>query len=474
MQTTLVTRPIHESEIGNRTFFEVRDDPTGPLAEEYNDVLNAKMREGVSNLVRERFITFAVDAPDAEHAVPALARMRSMASGVLTGIRSDLSPLDGAERAGLLRSMLRPAEPPLPVDWSEVGRAPGHHDEGPRGTEPHRLRAAGGRLGLRRGRHRGSRVLAFRRFESNLSDRCLADMVDLPIPLVISTHVRALEQNKAIGFVKQRLNWIDKEVVEDRQMSAVKRGYDYTLLPAELRYTREEAQDMFERLKDDSQRLFRYCGVAMTYAPSREELEDRVGRLVSTAQANGIELAPLHYRQREGLNSALPLGTSEVDVERYMLTDEIAIQSPFATLELNEEGGGYSGETAATRSASSSPTAGGSRAAMGVVGERLPGGRQELPDQARDHEHQARVPGRRDHHPRPRPGVRPHHRGLRGAARPSLPRLGQPPQPDGDGGRLPARRSSSRRRRRPRRSSRCAVPPWPTATSARRTPSAPS
>ena len=153
MQTTLVTRPIHESEIGNRTFFEVRDDPTGPLAEEYNDVLNAKMREGVSNLVRERYITFAVDAPDAGHAVPALARMRSMASGVLTGIRSDLSPLDGAERAGLLRSMLRPAEPPLPVDWSEVAAHRGHHDEGPRGPEPHRLQAAGLRLGLHHGRH---------------------------------------------------------------------------------------------------------------------------------------------------------------------------------------------------------------------------------------------------------------------------------------------------------------------------------
>ena len=61
----------------------------------------------------------------------------------------------------------------------------------------------------------------------------------------------------------------------------VKRGDDYTLLPAELRYTREEAQDMFERLKDDSQRLFRYCGVAMTYAPSREEqmcIRDRGSR----------------------------------------------------------------------------------------------------------------------------------------------------------------------------------------------------
>ncbi|MFQ8868001.1 MAG: VirB4-like conjugal transfer ATPase, partial [Eggerthella lenta] len=46
MQMTLVNRPIHDSEIGNRTFFEVRDDTTGPLAAEYNDILNAKMLEG--------------------------------------------------------------------------------------------------------------------------------------------------------------------------------------------------------------------------------------------------------------------------------------------------------------------------------------------------------------------------------------------------------------------------------------------
>lgn len=342
MQTTLVTRPIHESEIGNRTFFEIRDDATGPLAAEYNEILNAKMREGVSNLVRERYITFAADAPDAEHAVPALARMRSMASGVLTGIRSDLSPLDGAERARLIHSILRPAEPPLSFEWAELAAhrgtttkdlvAPNAIDFKPQGSST--AFTVDGTW---------CQVLAFRRFESNLSDRCLADMVDLPIPLVVSTHVRAIEQNRAISFVKQRLNWIDKEVVED-QMSAVKKGYDYTLLPAELRYTREEAQDMFDRLKDDSQHLFRYSGVAMTWAPTRGELEDRVGRLVSIAQANGIELAPLHYRQREGLNAALPLGTSDVGVERYMLTDEIAIQSPFATLELNEEGGGYYGQ----------------------------------------------------------------------------------------------------------------------------------
>ncbi|MDB1756725.1 VirB4-like conjugal transfer ATPase, CD1110 family [Eggerthella lenta] len=342
MQMTLVNRPIHDSEIGNRTFFEVRDDTTGPLAAEYNDILNAKMLEGVSNLVRERYITFAVEAQDAERAVPMLARMRSMASSVLTGIRSDVVPLDGSERTRLIHSILRPGEPPLSFDWSELSAhrgtttkdlvSPNLMDLKPDGCND-KLTVDGV----------WCQVMSFRRFESNLSDRCLADMVDLPIPLIISTHIRALEQNKALAFVKQRLNWIDKEVVED-QMSAVKKGYDYTLLPAELRYTRDEAQDMFDRLKDDSQHLFRYSGLAMTYAPSREELEDQVMRLVSTAQTNGIELAPLCYRQLEGLNSILPLGANQIDVERYMLTDEIAIQSPFATLELNQEGGGYYGQ----------------------------------------------------------------------------------------------------------------------------------
>ena len=342
MQLTLVNRPIHESEIGNRVFFAERDDATRALAHEYNQVLNGKMLEGVSNLMRERYVTFAVGAPDLEHAVPKLSRMRTMGASVLSGIRSDLAPIDGTERLTLLHSILRPGTPPLHMDWQLVGPhtgtttkdivCPNAIDFKPQGSA--QVFTVDGMW---------CQVLAFRHFESNLSDRCLADLVDLPLPLVIATHVQPIEQNRALQFVKQRLNWIDKEVVDD-QMDAVKKGYDYTLIPAELRYTREEAQDMFDRLKDDSQRLFHYAGMAMTWAPTRHELDEQVMALVSTAQANGIELAPLDYRQLEALNSVLPLGQNHVEISRYMLTDEIAIQSPFATLELNQPGGGYYGQ----------------------------------------------------------------------------------------------------------------------------------
>ena len=41
------------------------------------------------------------------------------------------------------------------------------------------------------------------------------------------------------------------------------------------------------------------------------------------------------------MNSILPLGLNHVEVSRYMTTAQIVIQMPFASQELNQEGGGY-------------------------------------------------------------------------------------------------------------------------------------
>ena len=70
VQLTVVNRPIPAEEIGTKRFFPTDDPQTAAYAEEYNRILNDKMREGVSNLVRERYLTFAVGAPSVDAAVP--------------------------------------------------------------------------------------------------------------------------------------------------------------------------------------------------------------------------------------------------------------------------------------------------------------------------------------------------------------------------------------------------------------------
>ena len=62
VQLSVVNRPIPTELIGRKRFFGEDDPATAAYAAEYNRILNDKMREGVSNLVRERYLTFSVGA----------------------------------------------------------------------------------------------------------------------------------------------------------------------------------------------------------------------------------------------------------------------------------------------------------------------------------------------------------------------------------------------------------------------------
>ena len=57
----------------------------------------------------------------------------------------------------------------------------------------------------------------------------------------------------------------------------------------------------------------------------------------------------LPYRQRWGLNSILPLGHNHVEISRMFTTAQVAILVPFATQELDDEGGNYYGQNKHSR-----------------------------------------------------------------------------------------------------------------------------
>ena len=108
VQLQVVNAPIPADEVGRKVFFEPGERATAGLAEEYNRILNDKMREGVSNLVRHRYLTYAVGADDVDAAVPKLARIRGDVEQTLARIRCSSRALDGVERLELLQGQLRP------------------------------------------------------------------------------------------------------------------------------------------------------------------------------------------------------------------------------------------------------------------------------------------------------------------------------------------------------------------------------
>ena len=121
LQLLLFNRPLTKGEMSNRRFFGRVEGPAAPYAAEYSRILNDKMAEGVSNIMRERYLTFSVSADTVEESVPKLARLRSMADGVLSGMRSGTRVLRGEERLQLIRSMTRPGRERVEFGYDELG-----------------------------------------------------------------------------------------------------------------------------------------------------------------------------------------------------------------------------------------------------------------------------------------------------------------------------------------------------------------
>ena len=352
VQMSVVNTPLLKEEVGNRQFFDVNrqdNDAARHDAAVFNDILNDKVREGVSNIRRDRYLTYSVTAETADEAARKLSRIETECSRILTSMGSKAHPMNGTQRLSVIHSLLNPFKPfyfdyqrDISARSAQTTKdciAPTQIDFKPDGVLNDCVQLDNGVY---------AQVLVMRKFGSELSDRALADMVDLPIPMCVTWYVQPMDKSKAINFVRTRSAWIDKEIIEE-QRSAVNKGYDFSILPQELKYSKEETEDVLDHLQNKNQRLYVFTGLVYTYADTKEKLDQQVMRIISTARQSSIEVDTYDYRQRRGLNSVLPLGHNHVEISRMFTTAQVAILVPFATQELDDKGGNYYGQNKHSR-----------------------------------------------------------------------------------------------------------------------------
>lgn len=352
VQMSVVNTPLLREEVGNRQFFDVNRQDTDEACHDaavFNDILNDKVREGVSNIRRNRYLTYSVSADTADEAARKLSRIETECSRILSSMGSASRPMNGTQRLSVIHSLLNPGKPfyfdyqrdisARSVQTTKDCIAPTQIDFKPDGAFNDCVKLDDGIY---------AQVLVMRKFGSELSDRALADIVDLPIPMEVTWFVQPMDKSKAINFVRTRSAWIDKEIIEE-QRSAVNKGYDFSILPQELKYSKEETEDVLDNLQNKNQRLYVFTGLVYTYADSKEKLDQQVMRIISVARQSSIEVDTYDYRQRRGLNSILPLGHNHVEISRMFTTAQVAILVPFATQELDDKGGNYYGQNKHSR-----------------------------------------------------------------------------------------------------------------------------
>ena len=166
-----------------------------------------------------------------------------------------------------------------------------------------------------------------------MDDRMLTELLDTDNGLLVSLHIRSMDQNEAIKTVKRKITDIDSMKI-DAQKKAVREGFDMDIIPTDLATYAGEAKNILRDLQSRNERMFNLTFLVMHMAETKQKLEIAVSQAASVAQTYNCLLTRLDFQQEDGLMSSLPLGLNRIKIERSLTTSALAVFVPFVTQEL--------------------------------------------------------------------------------------------------------------------------------------------
>ena len=310
-----------------------RHDAFDDVRMEYAQMLKNQLAKGNNGLVRTKYITFGVEAENIREAKPKLERIETDILNNFKVLGVSAYPLDGRERLQIMYETFNPEEKvPFRFSFDQVMRSG-------MGTKdfiaPTSFLFKNGKdfmMGNTIGAVSYLQILA-----PELTDRMLAEFLDMDRNLIVNLHIQSLDQMKAIKLVKSKVTDINRMKIEE-QKKAVRSGYDMDIIPSDLNTYGGEAKRLLEDLQSRNERMFLVTIVFLNTAKTKQELDNAVFQTAGIAQKYNCSLRRLDYMQEPGLMSSLPLGLNLIPIKRALTTTSTAIFVPFTTQELFMEG----------------------------------------------------------------------------------------------------------------------------------------
>ena len=161
----------------------------------------------------------------------------------------------------------------------------------------------------------------------------LTDFMEADGNIMVTMHIRGINQNEAIKMVKRKITDLDAMKIQE-QKRAVRSGYDMDILPSDLSTYGGAAKNLLTDLQSRNERMFNMTFLVLHTAETRQKLEIAVSQAASVAQTYNCLLTRLDFQQEDGLMSSLPLGLNRIRIERSLTTSALAVFVPFVTQEV--------------------------------------------------------------------------------------------------------------------------------------------
>ncbi len=308
-------------------------DDFNDVRDEYSGVLFHQMEAGNNGLTKTKYLTFGIHADSMKAAKPRLIHIEMDILNNFKRIGVQAKTLNGYERLELMHRQFHMGDnDKFNFDWKYLVNSGLSVKDF---IAPSSFAFPNGRM-FQMGDMYG--CMSFLSIDaSDISDRMLADFLGMESSLVVTMHIQSVDQNEAIKTVKHTITELDRSKIEE-QKKAVRAGYDMDIIPSDLATYGKDAKALLKELQSQNERMFLLTFTIMNTGRTKQELENNVFQAASIAQKHNCNLIRLDFQQEQGLMSALPLASNQIEIQRGMTTSSTAIFVPFTTQELFQTG----------------------------------------------------------------------------------------------------------------------------------------
>lgn len=303
----------------------------------YNDIIEEKIIEGRQGIEQERYLTITITRKNFEEAKAQFTTLEATMQKAFGELGAEIVALSGNERLKVLYDYYHLGkEEDFSIDLKEhksIGSDfKNDLSNGMVKYYPDYFEDAG----------KFCKSLFIKKYPSSLSDRFINEITSLSVHSITSIDVVPIPKDLTTKTLQKKYLGIESDIIKQQRVRNKNNDFASEISYAK-RTEKKEIEAIMDDVRENDQCLFYVAVTVILMADTKEELNSITETVETIGKRNSCTIDIHYLRQREALNTALPIGVRQVETMRTMLTQSLAVLMPFNVQELNDIGGNYYG-----------------------------------------------------------------------------------------------------------------------------------
>ena len=314
---TINNKNKNMDELRDKVLIAEKNDGFNNYRSIYNDIIEEKIIEGRQGIEQERYLTITIERKNFEEAKAQFATLEATIHKAFIELGAEIVPLNGNERLKVL------------YDYYHLG------DEGSFDFDIKKAKKVGAdfRNDLCNGmvkyfpdhfedESKFCKALFIKKYPSSLSDRFINEITSLPVHSITSIDVVPVPKDLTTKVLQKKYLGIESDIIKQQRVRNKNNDFSTEISYAK-RTEKKEIEEIMDDVRENDQCLF-FVGVTIILmAESKKELESVCETVETIGKRNSCTIDTHYLKQREALNTALPIGVRQVETMRTLLTQSI-------------------------------------------------------------------------------------------------------------------------------------------------------